>query len=131
MINIKSLNPITKPAALVAGKGFEYKPNKKVQTIESNNPLPTRLLESYELSNKNIINCAGIRMGRLTVIGRHIDSKGWVCRCDCSTYCVRTQKAVLNKNNTQDRCEECRHLAFLKKDEKHRRTGKDVDINDY
>ena len=131
MINIHNLTPINKIAALVTGKGFEYKSNKKVQTIESNNPLPIRPLEPQELSNKNITNCTGIRVGRLTVIGRYLAAKGWVCRCDCGAYCVRNQRAILNKNNTQERCEECRHLAFLKKDDKHRRTGKDVDINDY
>lgn len=130
-MNNGNTTPINKTAALVIGKGFHYEPNKKVQTIESKNPLPTRDAYYQEIYSPTFTNCTGIKIGRLTVIGIYSRSKGWVCRCDCGMYCVRRQKAILNKNNTQDRCEECRHLAFLKKDEKYRRTGKDVDINDY
>jgi hypothetical protein len=131
MINNSNSTPINKTAALVIGKGFHYEPNKKVQTIESNNTLPTRPLNSSELHSKDFTDCTGLRAGRLTVVGVYLLGSGWVCKCDCGVQCVRRQRSILNKNNTQDRCEECRHLAFLKKDEKYRRTGKNVDINDY
>ena len=131
MINNGNSTPANKTAALIMSKGFNYKPNKKVQTIESINPLPTRPLNFKELKNKAFIDCTGMKVGRLTVIGFYLLGKGWVCRCDCGVKCVRKQKAILNKNNTQERCEECRHLAFLKRNEIWRRTGKNVDINDF
>lgn len=41
------------------------------------------------------------------------------------------KKAVLNPENAQDRCEHCRHLAFLKREEIWRRDGRDVDVREF
>ena len=131
MIDNRNASPINKTAALVIGGGVNYEPDKKVQTIESSNPLPTRKLTSQEFNSSTFKDCSGKKVGRLTTVGLYSLGKGWVCRCDCGMYCIRRTRAILNPNNTQERCEECRHLAFLKRNEKRRRTGKDVDINDY
>jgi hypothetical protein len=131
MISNGNSTPVNKTAALVMSKGFNYKSNKKIQTIESENHLPSRPANSKDLINKSFIDCTGMKVGRLTVIGIYLLGKGWVCRCDCSVKCVRKQKSILNKNNTQERCEECRHLAFLKRDEIWRRTGKNADIKSF
>ena len=131
MIDNGNTTPINKTAALVMSKGVHYKPNKKVQTIESANPLPTVSLSIQNIKNPNFIDCTGKKIGRLTVIGLYKLGVGWVCRCDCGMYCVRRQKSILNEKNTPERCEECRHLAYLKNSEHFRRTGKNSDINEY
>ena len=131
MINNGNTTPVNKTAALVMGKGFNYESTKKVQTVESNNPLPTMPLSIQNIKDPNFIDCTGKKTGRLTVVGFYELGLGWVCRCNCGTYCVRRQRAILNKKNTQERCEECRHLAYLKKADHFRRTGKYDDINDY
>ena len=131
MIDNSNSTPINKTAALVIGKGVNYDCPKKVQTVESKNVLPLRPALFSDLNKNGFIDCTGLSIGRLKVLGIYKNGGGWVCRCVCGTYCVRRQKAILNKNNTQDRCEECRHLAYLKRDEYRRRTGKDKDINDF
>jgi hypothetical protein len=131
MINNSHSTPINKTAARVIGKGVSYTPDKKVQTIESKNPLPIRFPTVMVARNPSFVDCTGKKRGRLTVVGMYGLGSGWVCRCDCGMYCVRRKKSILNEKNKMERCEECRHLAFIKRDEKRRRTGKDVDLNDY
>lgn len=131
MINIALSSPINRTAALVTQKSPEYVSLKRIQNTESRNPLPMRVMTPLELNNPSVPTVIGLSIGRLTVIGKYKDGKGYVCRCSCGTYCIRQSKAILNKNNVQDRCEECRHLAYLKRDEVKRRTGKDVDIRNF
>lgn len=131
MISNLNSTPINKTAALVVGKGVNYNCPKKVQTVESKTILAFRTVSTNDATKNGFINCTGLSIGRLKVLGIYKNGSGWVCRCICGTYCVRRQKAILNKNNTQDRCEECRHLAYLKRAEYIRRTGKDKDINDF
>lgn len=123
--------PINKTAALVTQKGVHYVSGKKIQTCESRNPIATKIISKIERENPEFVDVTGFVVGRLTVLGRALYGPNWVCRCTCGTYCVRKRKAILNPNNTQDRCEECRHLAFLKRDDYRRRTGKYTDINKY
>lgn len=120
----RMLIPINKVAAIVTGKGFEFTSRKRVQTIESKNPLPTVTIDKGESGSQGFVDVTGFKVGRLTVIGKHENSKGWVCRCVCGVYCVRRAKAIVNPKNTQERCEECRHLAHLKREEEFRRSGK-------
>lgn len=123
--------PINKAAAIAVSKGFEYVPNKKPNALESKNPLPTRELNKGEINQKCFADLTGFEFARFTVIGKYTVNACWVVRCSCGVYSVRRSKSILNPKNTQDRCEECRHLAFLKRDEVRRRTGKDVDINNF
>ena len=131
MKNISGMTPINKTAALVTQKSPEYESLKRIQNVESRNPLPIRPMTQNEFNNPKIKNVIGLSIGRLLAVGKHANSKGYVCRCSCGTYCIRQAKAILNKNNTQDRCEECRHLVYLKRSEVKRRTGKDIDINKF
>ena len=118
---------INKTASIVTSKGVDFKPRKKVLVVESDNPLPISG-EDKELTGK--------RRGRLTVIGKAVgygagSNRRLVCRCDCGKYVIRKPKSIRNENNNQDRCEHCRHLAYLKRKEHFRRTGKDKDIGYY
>lgn len=115
--------PVNKTAALVVGKGVHYEPNKKVTTADSGTPLP--------IDKRKKCDCVGLRRGRLTVVGYSTVNGRLVVRCDCGTYTLRKAKAMKNEANEQDRCEHCRHLAFLKRAEHYRRTGKDADIRDF
>lgn len=132
MKDIHARTAINKTAALVVGTGTHYVPNKKVLANDSDLPIATRLLTKAELRQSCFIDLAGARVGRFTVIGAARDFSGrWVVRCDCGTYSTRKTKAIKNSKNIQDRCEHCRHLAFLKRNEQWRRSGRCSDIRDF
>ena len=123
--------PVNKTAAIVTSKGFEYVSSKLIRIKESKNPIKLKKIpDSYFLSD-SFNDLTGRRRGRLTVLGLSAVGKGWVVRCDCGVYTIRKAKAILNENNEQDRCEECRHLAHLKRNEYRLRTGKCKDINEF
>ena len=122
---VVSSAPINRTAARVTSKGFDYQPNKRVVCIEGDLPLPVRQLAPGEEDLR------GKRVGRLTVIGRYAGGNGlWVVRCDCSRYATRKTKALKNQNNYGDRCEQCRHISYLKRMDIWRSTGKEVDARD-
>lgn len=117
--------PVNATAARVVARGEAYESKKKVLVTESPFPMRTRP------PLKNSIDLTGIRQGRLVVVGLSEDKRGvWVCRCDCGVYCHRKAKAIRNPRNHVDRCEECRHLAHLKRNDHYRRTGKNLKILD-
>jgi hypothetical protein len=117
--------PVNRVAKKVTSRGFKYEPDKKVQTINSDAPLPMKRLSRVQQ------DLSGIRFGRLTAIGPFAKRrKRWVCRCDCGTYTVRTAKAVKNGDN-YDACDHCLHLMYLKKNDFWRRTGKHRDGKDF
>jgi hypothetical protein len=129
MKDIASRKPINKTAAVVVSRGFNYKPDKIVQTNDSDMPIATRTITKKELSNECFVNLTGVRFGRFSVVGVARDLKGcWVVRCDCGTYSTRKSRAIKNEKNIQDRCEHCRHLAHLKRNDQYRRHGKCDDI---
>ena len=133
MENIAVRVPVNKTAAMVVGKGFCFESKKKIQTQESDFPFPLVMdFEGEDITSK--------KTGRLTVIGLLDDglsinnglmNRKWVTKCVCGKYVIRRGRALLNPKNTQDRCERCRELAFLKREDVKRRTGKNVDINDF
>ena len=126
MINHTCDRPVNKMAARVLNKGVTFTPEKKIQTQDQPTPLAMKPIP------KGVKDLTGNRRGRLTVIGFFDSPKIiWVVRCDCGMYTARRNKAILNKNNEQDRCEECRHLAHLKRTEVYRTTGKDQFIGDF
>jgi len=130
MDDIINRHPVNKQSAIVTSQGECYTPNKKIQTSDSDTPLKTAPLP--QKPGRNFLDLTGVRRGRLTVIGLSADQNNrWVARCDCGTYTLRTARAIKNPANTQDRCEHCRHLAFLKREEFYRRTGKNRDIKDF
>lgn len=131
ILDMKRL-PIDRVAARVVGKGVHWTPNKKVQTADSETPLPivderTLNPQARRISQQVI----GKRCGRLTTLGLSAEKRGrWVVRCQCGMFTLRTFKALNNPKNNTDCCEQCRHLLHLKRSEIHRRTGKDVNWED-
>ena len=118
--------PINETAARVTSKGVHWEPQKKIQTQEADAPFPMKK------PPLNIKDVTGHRFGRFSVLGYSADGNSkWVCRCDCGRYALRKTRAVLNKENGQDRCELCRHLSYLKRNEVWKRTGKDPDIRNF
>ena len=116
--DVAKRSPVDKTAAVVAGKGVEYVSPKVVLTADSDVPLPTRNVP------KDVQNLTGIRRCRLVVVGLSLNVCGrWVCRCDCGAYTLRTARAIKNEGNP-DRCEHCRHLAYLKRTDEFRRVGR-------
>lgn len=130
-MNETNFTPINKQAAISMSKGFDYISNKNKAHLEGRNPLPIMDIPKKEKNQTKFNDLTGFKFARFTVIGRYKLGKGWVVRCNCGVYTVRSVKAINNKENIQDRCEECRHLAFIKREEVRRRTGKDTDIRDY
>ena len=130
-MDIFHTQPVNGNAARVTQSGEHFEPRKNIKTLHKTAP-PEIERDLPSLTPTGFKNLTGMRRGRLTVIGLLKGSlKRWVCRCDCGRYTARRAKAIKNKNNTQDRCDECRHLAFLKREEAWRRTGVDQDINNF
>ena len=132
MKDIHARVPVDRLAArVVMFTGEHFEPNKKVCSDERETPHEIAEITEAMRLNPNFTNLTGIRFGRFTVIGLCKTGGMWCVRCDCGKYATRKKKAVMNKENVQDRCEHCRHLAFLQRDEYKRRTGKDVDIRNF
>ena len=131
--DIHARAPINMEAVRVvmfAGEHFE--PNKKVLTNDSENPIAITSITKSMRRNQTFCDLTGTRFGRFSIIGLAKEFKGsWVVRCVCGRYSTRKKKAIMNPENGQDRCEHCRHLAFLKYSERYRRTGKSGDIRDF
>lgn len=116
---------------VVMYKGEHFEPNKLIVTKDSELPHKIAKITLGMKNSGDFENLTGKKFARFTVIGLSAEFKGnWVVRCSCGKYSCRTKKAINNTKNTQDRCEHCRHLAYLKRDEIWRRTGKEVNICD-
>lgn len=132
LTDVYTRKPVNKTAATVIATGTHFIPAKKIQTNDSDLPLAIRPLHKIELARKEFQDLTGRTVGRLTVQGYSLDFPShWVVRCVCGRYSTRRARAIKNPENTQDRCEHCRHLASLKRSEMYRRTGKDSDIRDF
>lgn len=124
--------PINRVAKWVTGKGEQFQPNKMIQTNDSQDVISTRPFNKTELGTSTFIDLTGRTVGRFTVLGIARDFPGqWVVRCICGVYSTRRAKSIKNPENTQDRCEHCRHLAYLKRNEVWRRTGSHPDIRTF
>lgn len=127
-----NLRPINATAARVVSTGTHYTPNKRHGSQVFDVRPPTRKETSRDRSVPGYRDLTSVRRGRLVAVGL---SEGaamkWVMRCDCGSYVIRTNKAVCNEANGADACEECRHLLYLKRNELHRRTGKDADLKTF
>lgn len=77
-------------------------------------------------------NMTGRRFGRLLVIGYLRRGRGyrpralWLVRCSCGQYEERHAKACRNPDNYLDRCNACRQLAQIRRNEHFCRTGKQM-----
>lgn len=120
--------PVNSTAARVVSAGTHYIPNKRhgSQVFEVRPPI--RQATGRDRSVPGYSDLTGVRRGRLVAVGlSESTALKWVMRCDCGSYVIRTNKAVRNEANAADACEECRHILYLKRNELHRRTGKDAD----
>lgn len=118
MEEIAKRSPIDKTAALVVSRGVQYESGKVILTEESIAPFPMKKTPADTMC------LIGVRRCRLVVLGMAADRKGkWVCRCDCGMYVLRKSKALRNEAN-MDRCEECRQLSHLKRQEEFLRLGR-------
>lgn len=132
LFDFYAIKPVNKTAAAVIATGTHFIPKKIIQTNDSDLPLATRPIKRSELEQQDFQDLTGRTVGRLTVQGYSLDfPRHWVVRCVCGRYSTRRSKAIKNPNNTQDRCEHCRHLASLQRNEVYRRTGKQTDIRDF
>ena len=105
--------PVDKTAALVTQPGKGYVPNKKI--LQRHWESPPKPLSSPPPDIKNLV---GMKFGFFTVFAyyeSHWKNGGsvWLVRCNCGHYETRRSKAVLNPDNNEDRCDNCRHLQYL------------------
>jgi len=116
--NITKGSPVDRTAAMVAGRGVEYKSKKRVLSDEQDHPYPLKRVP------KDCKDITGMRRGRLVCLGLSAEVNGrWACRCDCGKYVLRTYRAITNENNSCERCEQCRHLEHLRRTDEFRRLG--------
>lgn len=108
--------PVNADAARALGRGGpSYEPAKKVTQNLWDAPPKMRKVKLWQGET----DLAGTKFGRLTAIGPWADAPAarhalWVCRCSCGKYVSRSSKAIKNPANTSDRCDLCRHTAFLR-----------------
>lgn len=117
--------PVNKQAALSSAASRDAKSSKKINAADSQIPTPTVRVPSIAE------DLTGRVVGRLTVIGLDAakrNSKGllWLVRCACSTFTKRRSKALKNPANSEDRCDQCRHSAFLTRTSQLRTVGQRV-----
>lgn len=118
--------PINGAAARVLRPAPVYESNKKILTADQSTPFRLRTIERGMRMNASFRDLTGVRFGRLTVCGMAEGHEGkWACRCDCGTYTLRKKGAIVNPLNHMDRCEMCRQLAFLRREDNYRQTGRD------
>ncbi len=122
-------SPVNGTASRVLQKGEHYEPQIRIDHAHSRSPLPGKDFEGEE--NDNLV---GRIFGRFTVVGyagRKRPKKAWmvhkdylwVVRCSCGDYETRWTRSFLNKKNVDDKCAYCDELAYLRKNERWRRTG--------
>ena len=107
MLNMNRV-PINTQAAIVMSKGTQPPKSKGIDHV---------YLHTCKYIPENIQDLTGVRFGRLTVIGLHAhtqDKVRWVVKCDCGNYNLRKTKAIRNKNNSEDRCYDCRNKRYLR-----------------
>lgn len=112
--------PVNRTAALVTQpgpKGLES--SKRIAQAHSDDRLTTVPVP------RSVRDLRGRTFGTLTAIGlaeptasiskQQGNQRLWVCRCVCGRYLTRRAKAINNPNNTNDRCDPCRQVAYLRR----------------
>lgn len=126
--------PVNKTAVRVVSKGESYQPDCKIQNPEFIGP-PAVIPRHQLPSTPGFIDLTGRKKGRFTVLGLMAGEKGkWVVRCVCGTYTTRSAKSIksveTNPNAELDACRHCMHIAYRKREDIFRRTGKDVNLSE-
>lgn len=113
--------PLNRTAATVTSEGERYTPAKKV--TQNHWTAPPRIARTLPSPGPSFTNLTGTRFGRFVVLGLWEPDRPrgknalpmWVVRCACGDYETRTTRAIRNPANQDDRCQLCRHTAFLQK----------------
>lgn len=127
--------PVDGNSARVIRPGKGYTIDVKSHMPEWDAP-PVCVPPSRFPRTRDFQNLIGIRKGRLRVVGLLPGGGGkWLVKCACGVYTYR-KSAAIKKVFTDpaahhDACRQCTALAFLKREEHYRRTGKDANIQDY
>jgi len=109
--------PINKTAAIVLySEGEHFNSIKKIRQKHWDTPPP---MKKYHGPKEK--NMCGKKFGRFLVVGYFGTSSGkasrralWVVRCSCGSYETRSSKSITNPSNTNDCCDNCRQLEYLK-----------------
>lgn len=130
--------PVNGNAARVIQKGKGYTIDVISDVQEWDNPQPI-IPKSQHPKDSGFKDLTGMKKGRFTVIGL-LPGKGkkgyrWLVRCTCGKYTMRGTKSIKStaKNPAahHDACRQCTALAYLRRNEVWRRTGKNPDIQDF
>jgi hypothetical protein len=108
--------PANKTAAVVTGKGVHWEPAKKLirpWDAWQDTPLPV-----FQLPPKDARIPAGLKVGRLTVIGyggAGANGGCWVVRCTCGMYGHKKARALRSEFHApRAMCPRCDYLEQLK-----------------
>lgn len=116
----------------IADNQYEFTPKPNVQ-IEWDTPPPTVNTLQRKPTEKRPIDYTGRTFGRLTVMfyfgctkrnsngnGGGQDRQKWACRCTCGRYVIRSAKTISSPKDPDDKCQQCRQLAYLKKEDRRK-----------
>lgn len=114
---ILSSTPLNSTAGRVTSKGTHYTPEIEFGTHKHfDAPPPMKRVPS------DAEDLTGRKFGRLTVVGLGDTKRGngsvggsWVVRCACGDYEHRRRKAILNPENTGDKCRVCYDFEVKRK----------------
>lgn len=121
----RHLSPVNKTAARVIARAAPWAPVKKIQTQDSQLPIPFGPVDP-----KSEVH-AGLKRGFLTVLGRAegaatVKGAPYVCKCSCGYYTVRRARALKNPANDKDACALCLHKQFLARRREYLTFGKNL-----
>lgn len=131
--------PVDRMAWRVIAPGEHYVPNKKIACLVFDSQPPMRGTRRGR-GERRPENLNGRTVGRMTVVGYwgpKVAPNGyfrggaanqvWVCRCSCGIHVTRTAKTIKAARDSDDCCEYCRHLKYMKRNEEFRRLGYNLD----
>jgi len=130
---ILASTPMGRTAAFVTSESRDnFVSTKKITQRHSDNPFKMRQATIGEARCHSFENLTGREFGLFRVVGifdYENFQKGkktpflWVCRCVCGRYETRSARAVRNRLNDQDRCDECRQTETLRARERNKALG--------
>lgn len=110
--------PIDRASAMVTSKGVTYTPSFKEGTPTDFETCPEMMPWSKTRNIPHADQLTGMVRGRLTVVGKSVIKKFWVCRCSCGKFTLRSAKAIKNPRNDKDGCRECCQINYLQRQQK-------------
>ncbi len=124
--------PVDKKAALVTGRGSSY-----THLTSGQHALEWKVPPVGEMPYPGVPDLRGRKFGRFTVMyffRTHRKKKSkrqlWIVRCTCGVYSYRSSNAIQNPANNADACVQCSHLIYLRRNERFRNTGAELDAKE-